>query len=244
MRLTLLSIVAGLVPVLANAATVSNTYFVDREISITDSSRGSIYVSAARFNTITIDDFDTSLGTLTGVRLDYNLAFLLSVDALDDPGIFSRAEIEAQVIGEQVLRVESSLAGLVVDSTSRTLSVECGTGVFATDDCDGDAISEAVNVSKTGSVSYTPATFFGDIGTTPVLRVLSTLRVRLRDGEETTGLVDLMPSSGPQFNVTVSYDYDPLDVSAVPLPAAGWALLASLGMLVGVRGTRKGLRPD
>ncbi|MEM1047757.1 MAG: choice-of-anchor E domain-containing protein [Pseudomonadota bacterium] len=123
MRRLLFGLVLGLMPFSAGAATVSNTYFIDREISFTDSSRGSIYSSSPRLNTIDVDEFDTSLGTLTGIRLDYEIAFLLSVNAFDDPGIFDRAEVEANVRGFVLMRAGTTSTGALLDGTSRTLTV-------------------------------------------------------------------------------------------------------------------------
>lgn len=178
------------------------------------------------------------LGTLTNVTVDFEIAYLLSITAFEDPGIFGSAEVEADARGQVQLRAGSNATGSLLGNASRTLSVECG-GSFLGTPCDNDAVSESVRVSSSGSLAYAPTAFFDAFGTAPKIRVNSTLSVRLRDGEEATGFIDLMPASGARFNVTVSYEYDATPISPVPLPAAAWALLAALGLLFGLSRRRR-----
>lgn len=62
MKRLLLGMTLGLLPLSVGAATVSNTYFVDREISLTDGSQGSIFSVSPRFNIIDVDEFDANFG--------------------------------------------------------------------------------------------------------------------------------------------------------------------------------------
>lgn len=186
--------------------------------------------------TLSLSQFDPSLGTLTSVT------FELFGTAEGVANAESLSNGPSNVTLNLGAEVEASLAGFgslgqVIPLASQTIALSAfdgnidfgGTSGVALDDLEAD--DEVSNVFVSGL-----APFIGT-GNLPVI-------ISASGNSSGSGSGNLITQffTDAFASATITYDYDeiPDEVPPIPLPAAAWMLLAALGSLVAVRRYKQG----
>lgn len=200
---------------LVTASGAASAAFVDYSASIPS---GAVpYVSPYVFS---LNKFDSSFGTLTGITLTLVSNINAEVDVFNSTGI-------AQNFTSASAALPITVTSTTADTTSvtATATASTGSGIAAV----GFNAFPGLTSTATALFNVAASNFSNYIGTSgQTVAFNATAGTGNYSGSAAPG-VFFSGSGSAGGNFTIRYTYDEPSVSAVPLPAAAWLMVSGIG---------------